>query len=376
MADDQKTVMVIGGFAESLVNFRGPLLQAMIERGFRVIACAPSAPSSVKQSLETMGCEYVDVSFDRAGINPIHDLISFLMLWRVFRRLKPDIVLGYTIKPVIYGSLAAKLAGVKECYSMITGLGYAFVGRSYKRCVIRRLVQFLYRCSLGVNQKVFFQNPDDLELFVQLGILQNKQQAVLVNGSGVDVDSFTVLPFPQRITFLLIARFLKDKGIMEYLEAARIIKEKHLAVQFRIVGWVDDNPAAISMEVLAAYERDGSVENLGKVADVRPAIADASVYVLPSYREGTPRTVLEAMAMGRPIITTDAPGCRETVAVGLNGYLVALKSVASLVQAMERFIDDPDQIASMGGASRLLAEQKYDVRNVNQVILQTMNLIK
>jgi len=190
----------------------------------------------------------------------------------------------------------------------------------------------------------------------------------------VDTEYYKPEPFAENLSFLLIARLLKDKGIREYAESATIIKQKYPKISFRLVGWIEDNPASISKKELDLWVKQGIIEYLGKLSDVRPAIAESSVYVLPSYREGTPRTVLEAMAMGRPIITTDAPGCRETVQHGKNGFLVPVKNAPALVNAMEQFIRQPELTEQMGKASRQIAIEKYDVHKVNAVILKTMGL--
>ena len=204
---------------------------------------------------------------------------------------------------------------------------------------------------------------------------------MVVNGSGVNVTDFNVLPLPQneqqqaKISFLLIARLLVDKGVREYAEAAKIIQQQYPHVEFNLVGWIDENPSAITQQELDQWVTKKTVKYWGKLADVRPAIAESSVYVLPSYREGTPRTVLEAMAMGRAIITTDAPGCRETVVDGDNGFLVEVKSVDSLVDAMQKFINQPELIEKMGNRSREIALHKYDVHQVNTHMMQEMGLI-
>jgi glycosyltransferase involved in cell wall biosynthesis len=289
------------------------------------------------------------------------------------RRIRPDVVLAYTIKPVIYGSLAAAVAGVPRRFALVTGLGYAFTGE--RGGLLTGLIRRLYRIALERVHKVFFQNPDDQALFRQLGILRNGTPSVVVNGSGVDVGDYAVGPLPEGpARFLMIGRLLGDKGVREYAEAARRVRAVHPEAGFGLVGWIDENPDAIAQSELDAWVAEGCIEFEGRLADVRPAIAACSVYVLPSYREGTPRTVLEAMAMGRPIITTDAPGCRETVVDGDNGFLVPVKSVDALVGAMLRFIDDPGLAPRMGARSRRVAEDKYDVHKVNEVMLREMGI--
>lgn len=367
-------IFILGSLAESLVNFRGPLLQAMVTRGHRVTAAAPDASAEVRETLSRMGVTYRPVPLERTGMDPVADLGTYRHLVRLLRADRPDVFLGYTIKPVIYGSLAAHRAGVPAVFSMVTGLGYTLTDPPRRRRPLAQVVRGLYRRALAHNRRVFFQNPDDLGVFRELGLLRAADQAVRVNGSGVDPKHFASAPLPDRISFLLIARLLGAKGVREYAEAAARVRERHPGVPCRLVGWIDDNPDAIAERELAAWTAHGQIEYLGQMDDVRPAIADAAVYVLPSYREGTPRTVLEAMAMGRPVITTDAPGCRETVTPGKNGLLVPVKDAKALAEAMEWFILHPDRVAGMGEASYDFVVERYDVAKVNQVILQAMGL--
>jgi glycosyltransferase involved in cell wall biosynthesis len=367
-------VVVLGSLPESLINFRGPLLADMVAAGHEVHALAPGATPQVITALAGLGVQYHDVFLARTGLNPFRDLLSLLKLRALLRRLRPEYLLSYTIKPVVYGSLAARIVGVPNIYSMVTGLGYTFTASTLKSRSVGRVVKQLYACALACNRHVFFQNRDNLKVFEEAGLLGFQDQAVLINGSGVDLGHYAPAPLPQNMSFLMIARLLRDKGLYEYVAAARRIKALHPKVKFRLAGWIDDNPAAIPKEQLDAWVGEGVVDYLGYVTDIRPAMRDASVYVLPSYHEGMPRTVLEAMAMGRPIITTDVPGCRETVVEGSNGFLVPAKDVGQLVHAMSRFIDKPALLATMGSASRRLAEARFDVREVNRLILDTMRL--
>ncbi len=348
----------------------------MVEAGHDVVACAPQFPDDVIDALTGMRVVCKDIPLERTGVNPLHDIRTLITLKRLFVGFRPDVVLSYTVKPVIYGSLAAGLAGVPGIYSMITGLGYSFGDSSVKQRIVGIPVQMLYRCALRNNSAVFFQNPDDQSLFSSRRLIANPGQAVLINGSGVDVEFYgEAPPVTDNISFLLIARLLRDKGILEYVEAARRIKARYPNVSFRVVGPFDSNPSAIGKGLVESWSRERIIEYLGETRDVRPYIADCSVYVLPSYREGTPRSVLEAMAMARPVITTDAPGCRETVMHGRNGYLVPVKDAASLSEAMERFIKAPQLIPQMGRESRRIAVEKYDVRRVNDRVLRVMGLV-
>ncbi|WP_263398676.1 glycosyltransferase family 4 protein [Pseudomonas profundi] len=373
----KKRFLMVAGYPDSLLNFRGPLLRALLAAGLDVHVAAPDLPanSEVRQRLEALGVQVHEVPLNRTGINPFSDLGSLFNLWRLMRRLKPDFSLAYTIKPVIYGNVAAWLAGVPYRFALITGLGYAFQGEAGQRSWLKRIVRNLYRFALARVNKVFFQNPDDEALFYDLGILDwSNRKTVVVNGSGIDVDSFTVAPFPETTQFLLIARLLGDKGVREYVQAATAVRKQYPWVGFGLVGWIDENPDAIDSAELQSWVDSGVVKFYGRLTDVKPAIADSSVYVLPSYREGTPRTVLEAMAMGRAVITTDAPGCRETVVHEKNGFLVPVKSVTGLAAAMINFIEKPELVVGMGYESRLLAEAKYDVRKVNDHMLREMGI--
>lgn len=370
-------ILVLGSLADSLINFRGAMLAEMVASGHEVYACAPDAPDRVRAKLKEIGVKYQNVKIARCGTNPFEDARSLINLIALFRAIRPDVFLGYTIKPVIYGTLAARIAGVPGIFSMITGLGTAFIDSEDRHYGVSRVATYLYRLSLPFNRKVFFQNPDDLNVFAHKKFVKPSSQAVVINGSGIDVDAFTPAPFPEQITFLLIARLLRDKGIVEYIEAAHRVKEKHPAVKFRLVGWLDKkNPSSVTERELTSWIDTGLIEYLGELADVRPAIADSSVYVLPSYREGTPRSVLEAMAMGRPVITTDVPGCRETVRTGHNGILVPARDPIELANSMMHFVEHPADIARMGAASREIAVNKYDVHKVNAVIMQNMGLCR
>tara|TARA_R100000935_G_scaffold19518_1_gene37510 strand:+ start:22730 stop:23869 length:1140 start_codon:yes stop_codon:yes gene_type:complete len=376
--------LIIASYPASILQFRGALIAAIKDAGFEVHIAAPDFGDypDEQQALKDLGYRVHNIAMQRTGTNPKKDLKTIIELYRLMAKVKPDYVLGYTIKPVIYGSLAAKLARVPHIFALITGLGYAFSGaeeKGYKKSNLQKVMHQLYAAALLTTDKVFFQNPDDQALFKKMGILKPSTPSTVVNGSGVNVSEYSVAPLPTENDvpvprFLLIARLLGAKGVREYAKAAAIIKSRHPNVRFDLVGWVDDNPDAIEQRELDAWIEDGLFNFLGKLNDVKPAIADSSVYVLPSYREGTPRTVLEAMAMGRPIITTDAPGCRETVIDGYNGYLVPVKAVEELAAAMERFIVNPELIIEMGKASRQLVEEKFDVHAVNQSMLEAMGL--
>ena len=375
----EKRFLLIGNAAESILSFRGELLLAVQKTGVQVHIAGPdlAAGNPYRQQMEAQGFVVHNVPLARTGTNPVADLRSLLALWRLMRGLRPDTVLAYTIKPVIYGSLAAWLARVPRRFALIPGLGYSFLGNGGGRTGLRALVQKLYGAALARVHGVFFQNPDDAALFKERGILPAHVPACVVNGSGVDVARFAAAPLPayaSGVHFLLIGRLLGDKGVREYAAAAQLVKAAYPGTVFILVGGLDSNPDSIAQDELDGWVAAGSVQYLGRQADVRPALAACHVYVLPSYREGTPRSSLEAMATGRAIITTDAPGCRETVVNGDNGFLVPVRDAQALAAAMMKFIEQPELIATMGARSRQIAEEKYDVHKVNAVMLREMGL--
>ena len=372
-------IAVVGGFARSLVAFRGDMLRSMVELGHEVLAMAPEDDPEVAAALREMGVRYQPVPLRRTGMNPIRDAMTAIALARAFRRFRPDAVFVYAVKPVIYGSLAARLARVPLRVAMITGTGSAFLGGGgRKRRLVSWLVRRLYGLGLAGVHVVFFQNPDDERLFRSLGLVGRRGQRILrVGGSGVDLSKYSPVPLPDGpVTFLLIGRVIRDKGVAEYVEAAKRVRLVHPEARFELLGPLDSNPTAISKEELDGWVASGAIEYLGRTPDVRPNLAAAHVCVLPSYGEGMPRSVLEAMAMARPVITTDVPGCRETVVPERNGYLVPVRDAVALADAMIRLIEaPPGRLEAMGAEGRTLAEERFDVRVVNRTIVEAMGLL-
>lgn len=371
---------IIGNQAFSLINFRSPLIMEMVAEGCEVLALAPDYDEATRAKVRKLGAEPVDFSLSRTGMNPARDMADMMRLAFLLLRLKPDITLGYAIKPVIYGTLAAWIARVPQRFALIPGLGYAFTpsssSESLKRQSLREMVLLLYRVALRLADKVFFQNDDDRSLFIKGGVVL-AEKSTRVNGTGVVLDQWQPAPpITKPMTFLLAARLLREKGIVEFVEAARHVKIRHSEVRFILLGGLDTNPGGLSRSEVDAWVEEGIVEWPGHVPDVRPWMAETSVYVLPSYREGVPRSTQEAMAMARPVITTDAPGCRETVIEGENGFLVPVRDPKSLASAMERFVLQPELIERMGQASRRIAEERFDVRKVNRVILKEMGVFR
>jgi glycosyltransferase involved in cell wall biosynthesis len=373
MANAQQ-VLLVGSYAPSLISFRGPLIAAMVECGHSLIAAAPAIDETTAGALRELGAQPREIPLSNASLNPLELLRSVRAVRALIREERPDVLIAYTIKPVIAAALAGHAEGVETIVALITGAGYAFTGgREIKRTVSRAAASLLYRIALKRTHVIVFQNPDDERLFRELGLVPRGRQTRLVNGSGVDLDYYSPVPIPNRTAFLMIARLLKDKGIREFAQAARRLKAAHPEVPITLAGDLDPSPDSLSRRELEELT-DCGIDYLGHVGDVRPAIAACSVYVLPSYREGTPRSVLEAMAMGRAIITTDAPGCRETVREGEYGVLVQPRDAQSLFDAMMRFVREPALAQTMGTESRRLAEAKYDVHRVNADLLRYAGL--
>lgn len=371
-------VLVLSSLAYSLTNFRGALLREMVANGHEVIAVAPDRNAEVETDLAEYGIGFRTVPMQRAGKNPFRDLRLLLGYIALMIREQPDLVLAYTQKPIVYGGLAARILAVPRFYAMMSGLGHVFSPEGKSSPFFRHVVARLYREAVRRARAVFVFNSDDRGDMIDLGIVSPTQKVITVPGSGIDLERFSEQPLPRsHITFLLIARLLRDKGIYEFAEAARKITVDYPDCDFKILGHIDaENPTGLTAEECESLSRQYPVRFIPGTSDVRPYLAGASVFVLPSYyREGLPRTLLEAMATGRPVITTDMPGCREPVEEGKNGFIVPPRSTEALVEAMSRLVENPELIAEFGKRSRKLAESIYDVRKVNRLLLEEMDLI-
>ena len=369
-----KKILLVANVGFTLSNFRSELIEKFKDHGFIVKVVCPK-DSDFNNQLELLDVEIIPISLSRKGINPLHDFSTFLQLYQIFKKEKPDLVLNYTIKPVIYSSIAASFAGVKKVASFITGLGFIFTNQSYKVRLLRFFVSLLYRFSLSFNRRIFFQNKDDLNLFLENKIIK-KRKSFIINGSGVNLEKFKIPKGIKKIpkSFVLVGRLLKDKGITEFVKAARVIKKRYPESSFWLCGSPDENPASFTIQDAKKWEREGFLNYTPFTNDIKSFLEDKEVFVLPSYREGTPRSVLEAMSMKMPIITTDAPGCRETTIHGLNGLLVEVGQYKPLVEAMEQFILIPDLKKSMGNKSFQIVQEKYDVHKVNDCIFKGLDL--
>jgi glycosyltransferase involved in cell wall biosynthesis len=368
-----RRVLLITGFGRSLVEMRGGLIEALQGAGLEVTIAGPAEDPEAPAALAALGVRFRPLDLDRGGINPIRDLGYAIRIARAIRAERPDLVLAIAAKPVVYTGLAARLFPPVVVCSMVAGLGYVFSGNRPRQRVLAAVARLLYRIALRRSRVTFFQNEDDLEQFLAWGLLPSRRRGAVTNGDGVDLERFAVRPLPGAGHFLLIGRLLLDKGIPEYVAAARLVRATHPDARFRLVGWFDEaNPLAIPRADVDRWVAEGAVEFLGFQPDVRPTIEDTDVYVLPSHREGLSRTTCEAMAMGRPIITTDAPGCRQTVIDGETGFLVPVGDPVALAAAIRRFLDDPELARRLGPASRALAEERFDSRVVNPRIAERM----
>ncbi|EJN8559624.1 glycosyltransferase family 4 protein [Vibrio alginolyticus] len=365
--------VLLGALPQSIVNFRGELVRRIGNLEYQVFALASDADSKEIENIEKLGAKYINYPIFRNGLNPYHDILTLLSLIKILAKVQPKVVLSYTIKPIIWGGLAARFTNVKSFYAMITGLGYAFQKGGVAKKLLNVLVKFLYRSALKKSKGVIFQNRDNMQVFIDEGIVP-KEKCFLVNGSGVDLSHYNLSPLPSTPHFLLIARLLGDKGIREYAQAAKLVKQKYPEAVFELVGPEDPSPDGIKLDEVHQWTESGAIKYSGATTDVRPFIENCAIYVLPSYHEGMPRTVLEAMAMGRPILTTDVPGCRETVIDGENGWLVEKANAEQLAEKMIWFIENQDKWQEMGKSSHDMAYEKFDVHKVNAEILKIMGL--
>jgi len=368
--------LVIGVEPQSLIHFRGALLSDLVTHKVDVGAVSLPISDEVQQQLTEKNVSHHAITFERNGLNPIADMKTFIALWRLFRQQRPDFVLSYTIKPVIWGGLAARLLNIRF-YALITGLGFAFQGKTWRRKLLTTLVSALYKLALSKADKVIFQNNDNRLRFIELKIVADEKTAV-VNGSGVDIDAFSyqepTAPVDNAVVFLCIARLLGEKGLREYAQAAMIVKRTFPQAQFWLVGPQDSSPDGIALTEVNDWVKQGYIHYLGATKDVRPYLQACHVYVLPSYHEGLPRSTIEAMAVGRAIVTTNAVGCKETVEEGVNGFKIDVKDSHALADRLIELIEHPAQIPIMGLASRQLAEQRFDVRQVNAQLLTLMRV--
>ncbi len=369
-------VLLLSSHTPSLFWFRVDLMKEMQKEGCEVIAAAQMLEADWEGRFAEIGVKYRQIRVARNGLNPFGDIITLKDIEKLILKEHPDKIFAFQAKTISYGAIAANKYGINEFYPMVAGLGSIFRGEGLKNKLVRIVMSVLYKQAFNKSKKIFFQNNDDRQTLVNAQLLSD-DKIVMIHGSGVNTEKFQPVDYPQIPSFLFIGRLIKDKGVGEYLEACKKIKQLYKdSVRCLLVGPYDSNPSALKPEELRPLIDNGIIEYFGEQTDVCPYIARCSIYVLPSYHEGTPKTVLEAMSMGRAIITTDAPGCRETVDNGFNGYLVEVKNIKALVEKMSYLADNPEIVKNMGERSREIACRKFDVRKVNDTILRAMGIRK
>lgn len=362
--------MIIGTVASSIVGFRRGLIELLVSQGHDVYALAADYNRNITEQVMALGAKPVPYKISRAGTNPFSDFLAVMGLVKILKEIKPDLMFSYFAKPVIFGTMAAWLAGVHRKVVMIEGLGFLFTkqpdGISLKTKILQKIQVFLYKMSLPLADSVVLLNIDDYqELIVSNGI---KLKSIhILGGIGLELEKFRYFPAPSDVvSFLFMGRLLKEKGINEFVAAARLVKQRYPAVKFTVLGGLDEeNPGGVRQSDLNLLIDSGLIVYPGHVDDVESFIAMHSVFVLPSYREGYPRSTQEAMAIGRAVITTDVPGCKETVIDGFNGFKVPVWDVNKLADCMIYFIENPDTIRLMGDNSHLIAKENFDSRLVN-----------
>jgi glycosyltransferase involved in cell wall biosynthesis len=370
-----KKIILLSGSGDTVAWFRLDFLNEFLLRSYKVYVLAPDIRDDLKPELINMGIEFIEIKLERKGFNVLNLISSVFELARLFREIHPNIIFSYTHKAILSGSLAAKISGFSNTFSMVTGTGHIFDNQTKKEKVIKFIGSLALRIALRFNKLVFFQNPDDQALFLKNNIVLS-QKTKLVNGSGVNIDKFSLSPLPSEPIFLCMARLIKSKGLEEFARAAKRVKKLYPEARFLLYGYPDDHPDSIDEnEIISNWLIDFGVEYFGYAENPIDAIKECSVFVLLSYKEGTPRVVLEAMAMGRPIITTDAPGCRETLKNGVNGFLVPRYDDLEAANAMIKLLS-AELRKEMGKESRKFCESKFNVLDVNKTLLSDMGVIK
>lgn len=367
-------IALLGSNVSSTIGFRAELIETLVHSGHTVYCFCSDFDQKSEHKIELMGAIPIKYQLKRAGLNPISDILTIIQLKNILEEIKPDIVFSYFVKPVIYGTIAAKLAGIRRRVAMLEGLGYAFTelkkGFTLKQKILKTIQIALYKITLPMTEKVIFLNKDDYQdLIIRNNIILQSHH--VLGGIGVDLSKFPYSPPPKKpIKFLFIGRLLAEKGIFEFVNAAKIVKRNHPDIEFIVLGGLDnENPGGLSKVQLSKLLDECVITYPGHVDDVGYWIKESSVFVLPSYREGMPRSSQEAMATGRAIITTDAPGCKDTVIEGENGFIIPRWDEHNLVNKMLFFIDNPDAIDKMGLVSNKIAIDNLDINKVNKKLI-------
>ncbi len=362
----------------SLISFRGDFIKSMIAHGFEVFAAAPDFEDDIFQKVIDYGATPVKFNLQRTGMNPFKDFKSVLELKHIIRQNNIDLVFPYTVKPVIYSSIAANFCNV-PVISLITGLGFTFTGLTAKARALQTLNEFLYKLSIRKNKVIVFQNSDDCQLFIDRNIISKNHPVGFVSGSGVNLNLYKYRVndnTTKKIRFLLVARLIKEKGIALYIDAATVLKKTYPEAEFHIIGHAGNSPSAMKEDLLNELHDQGIIVHHGPQNNVQDHLYKSDVFVLPTYyREGVPRSILEALSVGLPIITTNTPGCKETVIQNENGFLIEPQNLEALINAMEYFLINPSKIKDMGINSRKYAEEKFDVNIINSNLINIINSV-
>ena len=373
-----KHILIIASYGPSLINFRLNLIKKLISNGYKVSVASPKDRFSdnLQKELKDLGVNINIFSLSSVSLNFFKDFKTILKIFRIIQKSKPNIIISYTAKPVIYTGLVLKYFKKISYIPMITGLGYAFIHKeSIKHKIVKYIITKLYQISLKNSSKIIFQNKDDQSLFAELKIIKDQNISYVVNGSGVDLNTYPLSDLPSKPVFLMISRLLVDKGVREYVEAAKVVRSRFSNARFQLAGSLDENPSGIMAKELQSWINEGYIEYLGEIKSVQSILRLCKYYVLPSYREGTPRSTLEALSTGRPIITTDVPGCRETVVHEKNGLLIPARDIASLTNAMIRLLEEKEGvIQNMAKESFLIAKNKFEINKVNDSLFNIMGL--
>ena len=373
-----KHILIIASYGPSLINFRLNLIKKLISKGYKVSIASPKDRFSdnLQKELKDLGVNINIFSLSSVSLNFFKDFKTILKIFRIIQKSKPNIIISYTAKPVIYTGLVLKYFKKISYFPMITGLGYAFIHKELiKYKIVKYIITKLYQISLKNSSKIIFQNKDDQSLFLELKIIKDQNTSNVVNGSGVDLNTYPLSDLPSKPVFLMISRLLVDKGVREFVEAAKIVRSRFSNARFQLAGSLDENPSSITAKELQSWINEKHIEYLGEIKSVQPILRLCKYYVLPSYREGTPRSTLEALSTGRPIITTDVSGCRETVVHEKNGLLIPARDIASLTNAMIRLLEEKEEvIQNMGKESFLIAKNKFEVNKVNDSLFNIMRL--
>ncbi|MDH1673207.1 glycosyltransferase family 4 protein [Comamonas aquatica] len=377
MGAKEMKICLIGTVASSTLNFRKTFIELLIQEGHEVYVFATDYSEKTSAAIKALGAEPVSYQLNRGGLNPFADITSTIQLKNKIKTIAPDIVFSYFAKPVIFGTLAAKLAKVPRIVGMLEGLGYAFTPEpphkkeSFKKKLVRAVQIFLYKISFRYLDRIIFLNPDDPVDLLEKHKIKVKDVKIL-GGIGVDLEKFKPTPPSlDPIRFLFIGRLLAEKGIFEFLKAAEIVKQQHPEVEFIVLGAIDkDNPSSLSQNDLEYYKQANIITHPGHVDNVQAWIEKSSVFVLPSYREGVPCSTQEAMACGRTVITTDVPGCRQTVKDGVNGILIPSYSANELSEKIDFLINNPSMIIYFSEKSRIFAEEYFDAKTQNQKLFK------